>query len=107
MPWLPDWVINMVLDLGRAGLGEQAAALADALASVDSDHQALYQADAGVALAEAGRPEQARAKVAANLDAWPDDFWVTGPRRRRPARPRRPPRRRGALPGCAGPSRGS
>jgi preprotein translocase subunit SecA len=72
MSWLPDWVMNMVLDLGRAGLGEQAAALA----SVDSDHQALYQADVGVALAEAGQHEQARARVAANLDAWPDDFWV-------------------------------
>jgi thioredoxin-like negative regulator of GroEL len=76
MPWLPDWLVNMVLDLGRAGLGEQAAAVADALASVDSDHQSLYQADAGVALAEAGQHEQARARVAANLDAWPDDFWV-------------------------------
>jgi hypothetical protein len=76
LPWLPEWLMNLVLDLGRAGLGEEAVAVADALAGVDSDNQAVYQADAAVALAEAGRHTEARARVAVNLAAWPDDFWV-------------------------------
>jgi hypothetical protein len=38
---LPDWLLNLVLDLGREGLGAQAVAVADALTRVDPDLQAM------------------------------------------------------------------
>jgi hypothetical protein len=73
---LPDWLVNLVLDLGRAGLGAAAATVGEALARVDPDGQAVYDGDVGVALAEAGLAEQARARIEANLRRWPDDFWI-------------------------------
>ncbi|HEY6795151.1 MAG TPA: hypothetical protein VI248_10770 [Kineosporiaceae bacterium] len=73
---LPDWLLNLVPDLGRAGLGAQAVAVADALARVDPDLQAMLDGDAAVALAQAGLSEQARARIEANLDRWPDDVWI-------------------------------
>ena len=73
---LPDWLVNLVLDLGRAGLGAEAAIVGDALARVDPDQRALYDGDIAVALAQAGLAEQARAKVESNLTRWPDDFWI-------------------------------
>jgi tetratricopeptide (TPR) repeat protein len=73
---LPDWLVNLVLDLGRAGLGAEAAMVGDALARVDPDGQAFYHADVAVALAEAGLPQRARARIEANLTRWPEDFWV-------------------------------
>lgn len=42
----------------------------------DPDDRAVYDADVGVALAEAGLAEQARARVEANLRRWPDDFGI-------------------------------
>ncbi len=38
--------------------------------------RATYEADVGVALADAGLAQEARQRVAANLDRWPADFWV-------------------------------
>jgi len=73
---LPDWLVNLVLDLGRAGLGAEAARVGDALAQVDPDRRAFFDADVAVALAEAGLAEQARERIAMNLTRWPDDFWV-------------------------------
>ncbi len=72
---LPEWLANLVLDLGRAGLGVEAVAVGDALARVDPEREAFFEADVAVALAEAGLAEQARARVAAMLARWPDDFW--------------------------------
>ncbi len=73
---LPEWLVNLVLDLGRAGLGTEAVMVGEALGRVDSEQRATFDADVAVALAEAGLAEQARAQVAANLARWPDDFWV-------------------------------
>lgn len=73
---LPEWLVNLVLDLGRAGLGAEAAMVGDALARVDPDRRALYDGDIAVALAQAGLAEQARAKIESNLTRWPDDFWI-------------------------------
>jgi hypothetical protein len=70
---LPDWLVNLVLDLGRAGLGAEAARVGDALAQVDPDRRAFFDADVAVALAEAGLAEQARDRIAMNLSRWPDD----------------------------------
>jgi tetratricopeptide (TPR) repeat protein len=76
MPWLPEWVMNLPLDLGRAGLGAEAAAVGDALGVVDADNAAVYAADVGVALAEAGDAAAARDRIADNLERWPDELWV-------------------------------
>jgi hypothetical protein len=73
---LPDWLVNLVLDLGRAGLGAEAAKVGDALAQTDPDHRAFFETDVAVALAEAGLAEQAQDRIAMNLARWPDDFWV-------------------------------
>jgi hypothetical protein len=73
---LPDWLINLVADLGRAGLPAEAETVSEALARVDPDLQSLLDGDIAVALAEAGLAEQARARVEANLTRWPDDFWI-------------------------------
>jgi hypothetical protein len=73
---LPDWLVNLVLDLGRAGLGAEAAALGAALTRVDPDRHSFFDCDVAVALAEAGLADEARARIAANLARWPNDFWV-------------------------------
>jgi hypothetical protein len=72
----PDWLINLVLDLGRANLGAEAAMVGEALAQVDPDRRESLSADVAVALAEAGLDEQARARIELNLARWPDDFWI-------------------------------
>ena len=73
---LPDWLLHLVLDLGRAGLGVQAAAVAEALVRVDPDLQAVLDGDVAVALARAGLTDQARACIEANLARWPADVWI-------------------------------
>jgi hypothetical protein len=73
---LPDWLANLIGDLGRAGLGSHAARVGDALGQVDPSRQALFGGDIGVALAQAGLPDQARARIATNLARWPDDLWI-------------------------------
>jgi hypothetical protein len=73
---LPDWLVNLVLDLGRAGLGAEAAAVGDALAGVDQDLCGMLDADVAVALARAGMAEQALAKVAENVARWPRDVSI-------------------------------
>jgi hypothetical protein len=72
---LPDWLVTLPLDLGRAGLAAEATAVGDALARVDPDGAATHQADVAVALAEAGLADQVHARLAALLERWPDDFW--------------------------------
>jgi hypothetical protein len=72
---LPDWLINLVLDLGRAGLGAEAVRVGEALTRIDPDLQAMLDGDVAVALAQAGMAEQARARIESNLIRWPDDFW--------------------------------
>ena len=76
MPWLPEWMENLVLDLGRAGLAAEAAEAADALIRIDPDNESTYTADLGCALAEAGDAPAARERIEANLARWPDEPWV-------------------------------
>lgn len=75
-PLWPDWLMNLVLDLGRAGLGAEAKRVGDALGEVDLDRQAYFHSDACVALAEAGLADGARDRIAAALARWPDELWV-------------------------------
>ncbi len=76
MPWLPEWMENLVLDLGRAGLSAEAAEAGDALIRIDPDNESTYAADLGCALAEAGDAPAARARIEANLARWPEQPWV-------------------------------
>ena len=76
MPWLPEWMENLVLDLGRAGLAAEAVGAADALIRIDPDNESTYAADLGCALAEAGDPAAAQARIEANVARWPDEPWV-------------------------------
>jgi hypothetical protein len=75
-PGLPDWLANLVLDLGRAGLGPEAAGVGEALAKVDPGMQSVFEGDVAVAVARAGRAADARARVDANLARWPADVLV-------------------------------
>jgi tetratricopeptide (TPR) repeat protein len=75
MPWLPEWMANIVLDLGGAGRAAEAEA-ADALIRIDPDNESTYAADLGCALAEAGDAPAARARIEANLARWPEQPWV-------------------------------
>lgn len=73
---LPDWLMNLVFHLGRAGLGAEAIAVAEALSRVDPENAAMFDGDVAVALAEGGLAADARARVADNLARWPGDLWV-------------------------------
>jgi hypothetical protein len=69
----PGWPVTLIGDLGRAGQGTEAVVLSEALASVDPARHSLFTGEAAVALAEAGHADDARAKVAENVERWPDD----------------------------------
>lgn len=73
---IPDWLLNLPLGLGRAGLGTEAAMVGEALGRVEPEQQHVFEADIAVALAEAGQADQARERAAANIARWPDDLWV-------------------------------
>ncbi len=76
MPWLPEWMENLVLDLGRAGLSAEAAEAGDPLIRIDPDNESTYAADLGCALAEPGDAPAARTRIEANLARWPEQPWV-------------------------------
>jgi len=73
---LPDWLMTLVLDLGRSGLGAEATRVGEALAQVDPELRGMLDGDVAVALAEAGLAEQARARIESNLTRWPADIWI-------------------------------
>lgn len=73
---LPDWLVNLVLDLGRAGLAAEAAAVGDALATVDPELRRMLDGELAVALAKAGLTDQARSKIAESLTRWPNDVSI-------------------------------
>jgi len=72
----PDWLANLVLDLGRAGLGAAAVRVGEALATTDPESRPVIEADLAVALAHAGLTDDARTRVELNVSRWPDDFPV-------------------------------
>jgi hypothetical protein len=76
IPWLPEWMENLVLDLGRAGLAAEAAEAAEALIRVDPVNESTYAADLGCALAEAGDALAARARIDTNVARWSQEPWV-------------------------------
>lgn len=70
----PRWPVTLIRDLGREGQAAEAVTLSEALAVVDPGRRGLFAGQAAVALAEAGLADDARAKVAANVERWPDDL---------------------------------
>ena len=50
--------------------------MGDALAEIDQDNAAMFANDVAVILAEAGRRQQALARVEQNLHRFPDDMWT-------------------------------
>lgn len=69
----PGWPVTLIRGLGQAGQGAEAVMLSEALAVVDPARQALFTGEAALALAESGDADEARAKVAGNLERWPDN----------------------------------
>ena len=70
------WLIELPMALAAAGLVDQAVAVGDALAELDQDNSAMFASDVAVILAEAGRRQQALARVEQNLLRFPDDVWT-------------------------------
>jgi hypothetical protein len=73
---LPDWLVSLVLDCGRAGLGAEAVMVGDALVQIDPGLQPFVDGDVAVALAQAGLADEARARIEANLRRSPGELWV-------------------------------
>ena len=69
----PGWPVTLIRGLGRAGQGTEAVMLSEALAVVDPARQGLFTGEAALALAESGDADEARAKVAENVERWPGD----------------------------------
>jgi len=87
----PAWPIILIRELGRAGQAAEAVTLSEALATVDPARHGRFAGEAAAALAEAalaeaalaeaglaeaGLADDARAKIAGNVERWPDDVWV-------------------------------
>lgn len=71
-----DWMGELPWMLARRSMIDEAVQVADAFAELDRDSRSLYANDAAVILADAGRAEEARARVDANLHAFPRDIWT-------------------------------
>ena len=69
----PAWPLNLIRELGLVGHAAEAVALSDALAIVDPARHGRFAGEAAVALAEGGLADDARAKIAQNVERWPDD----------------------------------
>lgn len=63
----PDWMVELPMALADVGLVDDAVAVADAFARLDAANADLYAADAAVALARAGRADEALARARENV----------------------------------------
>jgi tetratricopeptide (TPR) repeat protein len=70
------WLIELPMALAWRGLVDEAVRVGDALAQLDEDNQAMFANDIAVILAQAGRGEEALARVEQNLRRFPDDMWT-------------------------------
>jgi hypothetical protein len=70
---LPVWPVTLIRELGRAGQAAEAVTLSEALVAVDPARHGLFAGEAAIALAEAGQADDARAKVAENVERWSED----------------------------------
>jgi hypothetical protein len=90
----PEWLENLVLNLGAAGMGVAAERVGDALGKVHPGGQASFDADVAVALAESGLADEARDRNRGKPG--PLAARSVGPHARR-RRPRRAGRSRGSI----------
>jgi tetratricopeptide (TPR) repeat protein len=72
----PEWLANLILDLGAADMGASAERVGDALGEIDPGGRATFDAAVSVAFAKSGLADEARDRIAANLTRWPHDLWV-------------------------------
>jgi tetratricopeptide (TPR) repeat protein len=70
------WLIELPMALAHEGLIDEAVEVGEALVELDRDNAAMFASDVAVILAEAGRGEQALARVEQNLRGFPDDLWT-------------------------------
>ena len=69
----PGWPVALIGDLGHAAEGAEAVMLSEAMARVDPARRAFFGGQAALALAEAGLADDARVKIAEQVERWPDD----------------------------------
>jgi tetratricopeptide (TPR) repeat protein len=67
-----EWLLNLPATLASAGMIEQALRVADALSTADQRHAVDYACEATRILARAGRADEARERVAANVSRFGD-----------------------------------
>jgi tetratricopeptide (TPR) repeat protein len=70
------WLIELPAALASRGLVDEAVRVGDALAELDEPNRAPFASDVATILAEAGRREEALARVEQNLRRLPDDLWT-------------------------------
>jgi hypothetical protein len=70
----PGWPVALIRDLGRTAEATEAVMLSEALARVDPARRAFFGGQAALALAEAGLADDARMKIAGQVERWPDDI---------------------------------
>jgi hypothetical protein len=69
----PGWPVALIRDLGRVAGASEAVMLSEALARVDPARRAFFGGQAALALAEGGLADDARVKIAEQVERWPDD----------------------------------
>lgn len=74
--FIEEWMWNLASDLARAGMVDEAVAVSDAFARLDEDDAGNHGCNAATALAQAGRREEALARIEANLRAFGRDQLV-------------------------------
>ncbi len=70
------WLMELPMALASRGLVAEAVSVGESLAALDLDNAAMFASDVAVILAEAGRGEEALARVQENLRSFPGDFWT-------------------------------
>ena len=71
-----DWLVALPFALARAGLVDEAVKVGDSFSELDQDNAAMFANDVAVILAEAGRGDEALARVERNLRRFPEDLWT-------------------------------
>ena len=72
----PEWMIELPTALAAAGLVDEAVAVGDAFARLDTIEADSLARDVALILARAGRVDQALQRVEASLERHPDDPWT-------------------------------
>jgi hypothetical protein len=71
-----DWMLELPWTLARNEMVDDAVGVADAFAGLDRGQRSDFVGAAAVMLAEAGRANEARARMAAGVKEFPSDIWM-------------------------------